>query len=404
MAKRSSATGIAGLSVDWFKPGLVTMLSPKYACLLVSSLLCFGCETRESPTQSQFTVDNFLRGKDEVGFKKARSPKAFEFPLDHGAHPGFKNEWWYITGNLGDSGGRRFGFQFTLFRNALSPEPIDSASRWTTNQIYLAHVALTDVQQKKYYNDERFSRGAMDLAGVSLAPFKAWLEDWRLTAEGEGDCATCMRLHLTLSTDEFSLDLALSNTKPVVFHGDSGLSRKGETPGNASYYYSYTRLESHGRIKVNDVVYDVNGQSWLDHEWSTSSLQDDQVGWDWFSIQLSDQTELMLFQLRHERDSTKNFLYGTYVAPDGLTTQLGRSGFTIDSTQNWTSPVTGVVYPAGWRLSIPKEGLELMLTPLLHAQEQNTSFTYWEGAVSVQGAKYDQPMQGHGYVELTGYD
>lgn len=371
--------------------------------LVASAVLFLSCTAQEAPSQSSLSISDFLRSKEDSGFQKAFKSIPFEFPQDHGVHPEFKNEWWYITGNLEGDSNRRFGFQFTLFRNAVSPQPVTSTSRWTTNQVYLAHIALTDVQRTRHYSDERFSRGALDLAGVNNKPFTAWLEDWRIVSEPQDNCPSCFQVRLLVANDEFSLDLTLSNTKPVVLHGDAGLSQKGQTPGNASYYYSYTRLWTRGRINVADNVYTVHGQSWLDHEWSTSSLQDDQVGWDWFSIQLSDHTELMLFQLRHEHDSNKNFLYGTYVDSGGQTTRLNRSGFAIEPSASWTSPVSAVVYPAGWNISVRGHGLKLNLTPFIPAQELNASFRYWEGAVKIQGYKHDEPLQGHGYVELTGY-
>lgn len=375
----------------------------RHIWLIGSAFLILGCSAQEIPAPSALSINDFLYNQEGNGFKKAFNPVPFQFPRDHGAHPKFKNEWWYITGNVEDASGRRFGFQFTLFRNAISAEHITSASRWATNQIYLAHVALTDVQRKRYYSDERFSRGALELAGVNHKPFKAWLEDWQIVSELQAGCASCFQLKLAVANDEFSLELNLSNTKPLVLHGDAGLSQKSETPGNASYYYSYTRLQTRGRIHVNDSVYIVHGHSWLDHEWSTSSLQDDQVGWDWFSVQLSDHTELMLFQLRHAQDPKKNFLYGTHVDSDGQATRLNGSGFSIESTAKWTSPVSGVVYPAGWNILIQNHGLKLRLAPLISAQELSASFRYWEGAVKVQGSRHEQPLQGYGYVELTGY-
>ena len=372
--------------------------------LAACGVLLSSCGVQDAPPPASLSVADFLRGVKDDGFQKATHAVAFKFPRDHGAHPRFKNEWWYITGNLRDADRRHFGFQFTLFRNALSAEPVSSNSRWATRQVYLAHLALTDVQQEQHYSDERFSRGAVDLAGVKHAPFHAWLEDWQLrSGPAEKNCTSCIRLRLTAATEQFGFDLTLRNSKPVVLHGEAGLSQKSETPGNASYYYSYTRLQTDGRVRVNGVEYDVVGQSWLDHEWSTSSLEKDQVGWDWFSIQLSDQTELMLFQLRHQQDPEQNYLYGTYIGADGQTAQLDRSQFTIVDTASWTSPVTGAVYPSGWAISINAYGLKLKLTPLLAAQELSSSFTYWEGAVHVAGTKHEQRIQGQGYVELTGY-
>lgn len=373
----------------------------KHIGWVVSILLALGCGVPEPP-QSHLSVSDFLRERKDAGFERAFDPVDLRFPRDHGAHPRFRNEWWYLTGNVEDDDGRRFGFQFTLFRNSLSSSAVSSASQWRTNQIYLAHVALTDMQQQRHLSEERFSRAALDLAGVDHEPFRAWLEDWQLVSElGEG-CPRCFRVRLAANTEEFSLDLTLSNTKPVVLHGDAGLSQKSQTPGNASYYYSYTRLQTRGHIKVGKTRYAVEGQSWFDHEWSTSSLEDEQVGWDWFSVQLSDQTELMLFQLRHQQDRGKNFLNGTYVDDKGQAIQFSR--FTIDSSDSWTSDATGVVYPAAWSISIDDHGLKLLLIPIMAEQEHSASFTYWEGAIDVRGSKRGQPLRGWGYAELTGYN
>ncbi len=361
-----------------------------------------GCDPHETSTKAPLSIAEFLETDDHNEFNRALRPTAFVFPRDHGAHPGFKNEWWYVTGNLTDTHGSRFGFQFTLFRNAISAGSITSASNWATNQVYLAHAAVTDGNQDRIYHDERFSRGAMGLAGVVHDPFKAWLEDWSLAAESNSTCTTCFNVRLHAIGNGFNIDLNLINTKPYILHGDSGLSRKSETPGNASYYYSYTRLQTEGRITIADQDYSVQGESWLDHEWSTSSLEKDQVGWDWFSIQLADRSEIMLFQLRHRYDPNKNFIYGTFVGDDGVSYRL--ADFTIDTVGYWVSPASGVTYPSGWTVVIPSHDITLTLTPIVRAQEINASFRYWEGAVDVNGFAASKKLNGHGYVELTGYD
>jgi predicted secreted hydrolase len=363
----------------------------------------FGCSSSEPPAPASLSVKVFLGSDDTTGFSQALNPVEFEFPRDHGAHPGFRNEWWYVTGNVEDPAGRRFGFQFTLFRNALSPEPPAHPSRWATNQAWLAHVAVTDAAAGKFYSDERFARGAVGLAGVDREPFTAWLEDWQMAAAPVDGCAPCFAVRLTAASDEFSLDLNLQSTRPAVMHGDSGLSPKSETPGNASYYYSFTRLQAEGSLTINDNNYRVRGDSWFDHEWSTSYLQKDRSGWDWFSVQLSDDSELMLYQLRHEQDSGQNYLSGTYIDTGGNSIILDRSDFTIRTTQTWTSPESGSVYPAAWDIAVPEPGLQITLTPIIPNQEQNASFRYWEGAVDASGVKLGHKITGRGYVELTGY-
>jgi len=362
-----------------------------------------GCSSSDPVAPAALSFRDFLRSSQYPGFSRALKPIPFEFPRDHGAHPAFKNEWWYVTGNLEDPDGRRFGFQFTLFRDALSPQQPDHPSRWATNQIYLAHAAVTDVKDNKSHSDERIARGAIGLAGVSSEPFKAWLEDWQLVDRAQSECASCFAVQLTLATGAFSLDLSLDTTRSAVLHGDSGLSQKSDTPGNASYYYSYTRLRTHGKMRIGEVVYKVQGASWLDHEWSTSSLEESQAGWDWFSVQLSDNSELMLFQLRHRQDSARNYLSGTYRDARGNLFKLGPGAFTIESTGKWTSQETGSVYPAGWNITIPGSGIQLEINPVIQNQELNASFRYWEGAVDISGRRRGRELTGRGYVELTGY-
>ena len=361
-----------------------------------------ACTSPEPPSEPPLSIDTFLEGDTvQSGFKKALHPGVLEFPRDHGAHPGFRNEWWYLTGNLADSDNRRFGFQFTVFRNALTPYAAENPSKWATNQIYLAHLAVTDAAGNRYYSDERFARGALGLAGATSAPFKVWLGDWQVQAEP--GCPACFNLRLTASSQAFRLDLALHNRKSMVLHGDAGLSAKSNTPGNASYYYSYPRLGVRGVVGIDGRDYMVEGDSWFDHEWSTSYLERDQVGWDWFSVQLSDQTELMLFLLRHREDANKDFVYGTHIDAQGTSTQLDRSGFVIEALSNWSSPSSAVVYPSGWTITVVDYGLTLELLPLTNAQELNHSFRYWEGAVQARGSRHDEEVTGYGYVELTGY-
>lgn len=362
-----------------------------------------GCSSSEPPAPAPLSVKAFLGSDDTAGFSQALNPVTFEFPRDHGAHPDFRNEWWYVTGNVEDAAGRRFGFQFTLFRNALSPKPSKHPSRWATNQAWLAHVAVTDVSAEKFYSDERFARGAVGLAGVDHEPFTAWLEDWQMAAAPADGCGACFAVRLTAASDAFSLDLNLQSNRPAVKHGDSGLSPKSATPGNASYYYSFTRMKAEGNLTVNDNNYRVQGASWLDHEWSTSYLQKDRSGWDWFSVQLSDGSELMLFQLRHKLDTGRSYLSGTYIDTSGNPIKLGGSDFALRATGSWSSPETGSVYPAGWDIAVPDQGIQITVTPVIPNQEQNTSFRYWEGAVDVSGIKFGRKITGRGYVELTGY-
>lgn len=335
-----------------------------------------------------------------AAFARALEPRAFELPRDHGPHPDFQTEWWYYTGNLLSADGRRFGFQLTFFRRGLAPgDERDGSLR--TRQVYFAHFALTDVAARRHRFAERFARGAGALAGAEGQPFRVWLEDWRVEAAN----ADGSSLRLVARDGGLSLDLQLEARKPLVAHGDRGLSPKSAEAGNASYYVGYTRLSARGTVATEGgPPVEVQGEAWFDHEWSTSALGASALGWDWFSLQTDDGRELMYFQIRREDGSLEAVSGGTLVERDGSTRRIASSDVRLEVTRRWTSPETGTTYPAGWRLALPGEGLELEITPWLDAQEMRTSFTYWEGAVRVEGRRAGQPLHGQGYVELTGYE
>jgi predicted secreted hydrolase len=348
---------------------------------------------------------------DTGGFEQATEPANIGFPADHGPHPAFQTEWWYYTGNLETEAGRRFGFQLTFFRRALLPpgETPRRDSDWGTSQVYMAHFALSDIDTGHFQAYERLSRGSAGLAGAKAEPFGVWLEDWRveqMPPEG-GDClsglSTPCAYRLTAAEQGISLDLELVDTKGPILQGDRGYSQKGPETGQASYYYSLPRMQVTGLITIGDEVFPVSGLSWMDHEWSTSALSADQIGWDWFSLQFEDGTELMLFQIRRADGSIDPYSSGTLIALDGGTKQLDRDEFSIQVTDSWISPHSGAVYPSGWVLRIPGEELELEIKPLMNDQELNLSYAYWEGAVQVIGKRAGLPMSGKGYIELTGY-
>ena len=332
-------------------------------------------------------------------FARATGPVPLQFPEDFGPHPDYQTEWWYYTGNLAAPEGRHFGYQLTFFRRALgAPGDLDSRqSDWSTNQAYMAHFALTDVAGGKHSSFEKLSRGAAGLAGAQAEPYRVWLEDWSVEETTPGE------YRLIAAQDGLSLDLRLKDLKGPILQGDQGYSRKGPEPGNASYYYSQTRLKTDGTVSVAGRDYPVQGLSWKDHEYSTSALSPGQVGWDWFSVQLDDEHELMLFQLRQEDGSIDPFSSGTLVYPDGSTRTLGKDDFSIRVEDRWKSPVSGGVYPSRWVVEIPSESLTLEITPYLADQEMDVSYNYWEGAVKVSGQRLEQPVSGKGYVELTGY-
>lgn len=355
--------------------------------------------TDGAPPDGELTVGKVLSQQEDEGFARAIEPRDFVFPLDHGPHPQFKTEWWYYTGNLLSESGRRFGYQLTFFRTALAPEPQQRDSTWATNQIYMAHFALTDVEAERFYFFERFSRDSLGLAGSQADPFKVWLENW--SAEGGQGESPIMRL--SASNDEIAVNLHLERVKPLVLQGQNGLSQKSATPGNASYYYSMTRLKTSGRVSIPGEKFQVNGTSWLDREWSTSALGENQVGWDWFSLQFDDGRELMYYQLRLKDGTADALSRGVLVDAGGATQRLTPEDIRIEVLDHWQSSKSKARYPARWSLEIIKEGIRLEITPLLADQELNTTIRYWEGAVSIQGSQQGRNMSGYGYVELTGY-
>jgi len=333
------------------------------------------------------------------GFARATGPRPFDFPADFGPHPDYRTEWWYYVGNLESADGRHFGYELTFFRVALLPpsQAFPRSSAWATNQIYMAHFALTDVAGGQFHAFQRLSRGAAALAGAQAAPYRVWLEDWQVEQSGVG------AYHLSVQNEGLALELQLIDSKGPVAHGDAGYSQKGAGSGNASYYYSQTRLLAEGSLQIGAESFEVSGLGWSDHEYSTSVLSSGQVGWDWFAIQLHDGSEVMLYYIRRADGSIDPFSSGTLVAPDGSTQVLAREDFAIEALDLWPSPHSGAEYPMGWAVNIPSAGLQLELSPYLLDQELNLSTIYWEGAVQASGTRNGQPVEGVGYVELTGY-
>lgn len=369
---------------------------------LVGALALWQLSRAPQPVSATLSVSEALSSGDTSGYARAWAPRPFAFPADHGPHPEFRTEWWYVTGNLATAEGRPFGFQFTLFRQALAPSQPERASSWATRQVMLGHLALSDIAAGRFTAGERLVRAAGGLGGSEAAPYRIWAEGWQLSPVNV-DQPGFWPLRLVGSHDGVALALVLDSLKPLVLQGERGLSRKSAQPGNASYYYSYPRLRVSGRITTADGVHDVSGQAWLDREWSTSALASDQVGWDWFSLQLDDQTELMLYQLRRRDGSADPTSSGSTVAADGGSTRLTQGDFTLAVTDRWTHPRSGIAYPSRWQISVPSQGLELTVMPRLADQELPLQVRYWEGSVSVSGTRRGRPISGLGYVELTGY-
>jgi predicted secreted hydrolase len=332
-------------------------------------------------------------------FERVWGPRKFQFPADHGAHPEYKSEWWYFTGNLETPEGRHFGYQFTLFRFAIARGEAERPSHWAANQAYMGHFTITDVREDAFHPFERLSRAALGLAGAQAEPFKVWLEDWSMASTDEG----LFPLRIQANADGVGIELYLDSAKPLVLQGQQGYSPKSREPGNASYYYSFTHLPTQGEVRLGRWTYPVTGLSWMDREWSTSALAEDQVGWDWFSLQLSNGEELMYYQLRMKDGTIDPSSSGTYVRPDGSTVSLSEADMELKVLGDWTSSETGARYPSGWRLRVPKLDFSLRIQPYVKNQELDVSVRYWEGAVRVEGSAGGQPVSGSGYVEMTGY-
>jgi predicted secreted hydrolase len=340
-------------------------------------------------------------GEGHFIYKLALPGRQLSFPADHYSHPDFKTEWWYYTGHFESESGKRYGYQVTFFRFGLrdrQPEVKDKAPLFT--ELYMAHFALSDLNQKKFYFRERINRGYGERAGAATDRYFVWNEDWKVTGDAKN--------HLLEVNDRGTgLRLKLTSLKPPVLHGQNGLSQKGEGEGRASYYYSLTRMKTEGELTLDGKKERIRGLSWMDHEFGSNQLREDQVGWDWFSIQLDNQTELMLYLIRHKDGSPDPYSSGTLVSADGTTKHLALKDFRIEVLDRWKSPKSGGNYPMKWKVSIPAEQIELEITPEFLEQElitnRSTRVTYWEGAVRVKGTARTQPIAGAGYVEMTGY-
>lgn len=356
---------------------------------------------QRSQPRVQARVQGPVAAASSSGYARATGPRAFDFPADYGPHPDFQTEWWYYTGNLDTAEGRHFGYQLTFFRRAVTPpaDRVARASAWTADQVIMAHFALTDVQGKQFYAFERLERAGAGLAGAQAEPFAVWLNDWRVQAE----TPAAARFTMQAAAEGVAIDFTLTSRKNVVLQGDRGYSQKGPDPGNASYYTSLTRLETEGTLTVSGETYAVTGWSWQDHEYSTSALAADQIGWDWFALQLDDNSELKVFHIRRADGSVDPFSAGSFVDAAGNVTPLTRDDFEISVDRTWRSPRSDAPYPARWQVTVPRLNLRVELTPWLADQELNVSYSYWEGAVQIAGTRNGVAVRGNGYVEMTGY-
>jgi predicted secreted hydrolase len=337
-------------------------------------------------------------------YRNALPGYRFEFPRDYFNHPGFQTEWWYYTGNLTSSTGRHFGFELTFFRQAVDHDKPDDAgsSVWNVRDLYVAHLALSDLDAQHFYHRERVNRSGPGIAGSDVSSARIWNGNWQIQWR-DGD------QQLLAVDEQFQLHLTMHSEKPPTLHGENGLSQKSAGPGHASYYFSLTRLAVTGEIILQNEKFTVTGLSWMDHEFFTQQLQPAQIGWDWLSIQLSDHTELMLFHLRRKDGSLDPFSAGTYVDAQGHSTHLRVDDFLLTPLgDTWASQSTGATYPISWKISVPKLNISLEARTRLANQELAEQSAilpaYWEGAISLAGHRGSASLNGVGYLEMTGYD
>ena len=337
-------------------------------------------------------------------FQPARPGYTYVFPRDHGSHDQFRTEWWYYTGHLTAEDGHRFGYQLTFFRRGVDdPQVQANPSRWAIRQLYLAHAALSDLSQRSFLYAEKVSRAGLGKAGADTGQLRVWIDRWATDTRRPDD----PRQHVQASADGFALDLSVTPEKAPVIHGEQGISRKGSGAGQASHYYSLTRLATSGTVTLGAERFTVTGTSWMDHEFGSGDLGEELVGWDWFSVQLDNNTELMLYHLRRTDGQPDPVSSGTLISPDGRTQHLALADFRVDVLDRWRSRASGAEYPSRWRISVPSQSLTLEVTPLLADQElitrRSTQVTYWEGAVQIRGTLGTAAVTGQGYAELTGY-
>lgn len=336
-----------------------------------------------------------------TAWQQAEPGYSFTFPDDHGSHPDYRVEWWYYTGNLNSSDGRPFGYQLTFFRVGIDREPLNP-SPWAIRDLHMAHLAVTDVRDERHLVAERLNRTGVGWAGASVETLNVWNEEWSVRLDGTTHVASAYD-----RDDQFGVDLRLEPTTPPVLHGVDGFSQKGSQVGNASQYYSLTGLRTTGRIVVDGRSIDVEGVSWMDHEFGTSFLEAGQQGWDWFSLQLDDQTELMVYVLRRRDGSIDQHSGGTLIDAAGKATVLQFGDYGLQSGRTWKSATSHAEYPVEWVIDIPSQAMFLNVRAVLDDQElhtdESTGVTYWEGAVVATGTRNGRRLQGRGYLEMTGY-
>lgn len=333
-------------------------------------------------------------------WKFATAGYRFEFPRDHASHPDYKIEWWYYTGNVKTREGRRFGYQVTFFRVGVNYAPANP-STWALRDLHMAHLAVSDATGRRYRFAEKLSRSGPGLSGAAADRYDTWNEDWHAGLNDRGQHV------MRAASRHAGVDLVLDEGKPPVIHGINGISQKGAQPGNASHYYSLTRMPTRGTLTLDGERFEVSGESWMDHEFGTSFLEPEQRGWDWFSIQLNDGRDLMLYQLRRGDGSRDPRSSGTLVDRSGKGVHLTNEQFTLTEGRARFTSRNGAVYPLAWTVRVPSRQLELHVTTPIDDQEltllPSTGIAYWEGMIDVAGRSGGAAVTGQGYLEMTGY-
>jgi predicted secreted hydrolase len=358
-----------------------------------------------------FLAGAFSQDAPQSPYAVAEPGYVYQFPRDHFEHPAYQTEWWYYTGNLVATDGHHFGFELTFFRQA-NGRAAAPGKTWDARNLYLAHAALSDLDGGKFYHSERLNRQGPGIAGASETEQRVWNGNWQVQWSGEDQ-------ELRSITDNFTVQLRLHPEKSPIIHGEHGVSQKSAELGHVSHYISLTRLNTAGEITLQGKPCHVTGVAWMDHEFFTtpvSAMQDGsaqqrpaQEGWDWLSIQLADNTELMLYRFRRKDGTLDPFSSGTFVDAQGQSTHLRAKDFILEpSGATWKSPVTQAIYPIGWKIQIPQLDISLEAKTALPSQELTTPSqlapSYWEGAITLTGARGSRPLSGVGYLELTGYD
>lgn len=338
-----------------------------------------------------------FEGSDAAGWRLALPGWKYTFPQDHAVHPEFQTEWWYFTGNLRDASGGEWGYQLTFFRKGINREDGAPLSRFVVRDLKFAHFAVSDLSGKKFVFAQRTSRGAYGEAGFEKQKV-AWLEDWELRGVGENS------FELRAAQAEMVIQLKVSAEKPPVLHGENGVSQKADGIGRASHYYSLTRMRTEGWLETRGKRLKVEGQSWFDHEWATNQLAANQLGWDWFSLQLEDGTELMIYQMRCKDGSVDPNSSGTFIDEKSRAIHLSRNAYRLTPLKYWKSKGSGATYPISWKIEVPTLQLVAQVSTPLESQELVLNpIAYWEGAVQAEITKRGKPVKGRGYMELTGY-